>query len=89
MTVRAKLALCLLLSTGAACASDDPRVLAGQMIDLLRYDEQFGQYRQQCLKSLDAGSPDVLVGKNPDYYSGLRPGHPQYQGEVARLMRMK
>ena len=82
MKYRRALALCLGLAASLAQAADDPHALAGRLVELLHYDEQFAGYRRQCLQSQEEMSPEVLVAKSPDYFGGLRPGQPQW----ARVM---
>jgi len=81
------LGLCLGLAAAAGAApvpaAEDARALAGQLTVLLRNEEQLAGYRDQCLRSQDAMSPEVLVAKSPDYFGGLRPGHERWRRVMA------
>jgi hypothetical protein len=72
----------LLLPVAGAMAADDTGALARQFVELLRYEDQFVKYREQCVATHRTVSPEALVGKNAEYFGGIRPGHRNWQAIV-------
>ena len=69
-----------------ACTShavESARELADQLVALLRYDEQFDKYHEQCLATRKIASPEVLVSKNPRAFGEVQPGHSSWPAVMA------
>ena len=76
-------AIGLFLVSAQLKAAESPQFLADQFVTLLRYEEQYFKYREQCIATQRTVSPGALVAKNPDYFGGIRPGHKNWQVLVA------
>lgn len=73
--LRSLLVVTLLFSAiPGASAVGDKGSLAHQFVKLLRYEEQWAKYREQCSETYRAVSPEALVMKNPGYFGGIQPG---------------
>lgn len=70
------------VSTGVS-AAEESRALANKFVSALRYDEQFEKFKEQCITTYRAITPDALVKQNPDYFGGLRPGHVKWRRVVS------
>lgn len=73
----------LMLTLAHAEASDDASVLARQFVELLRYEEQFAKYQEQCVATHRTVSPEALIAQNGDYFGGVRPGHRSWPAIVS------
>lgn len=67
-----------LLCSAPAIAAESPQVLAEKFVVLLRYDEQFAKFHEQCLAQQRSVAPEALVAQTPEYFGGVRPGHPKW-----------
>ena len=57
----------------------DPKVdLAEQFVRLLRYSDQYIDYRRACVTTGSSVSPESLVRDNPNRFDGVRPGMKQW-----------
>jgi len=74
-------ALPLFLVSSASTAAQ-PADLALRFVDLMRYKEQYLQYQAQCIAMQRTVSPEALVAKNPAYFGGIAPGHPQWSAVI-------
>lgn len=72
------LSLAVLCSSQAAVAATAAAELAEQFVVLLRYDELYTKYQEQCIATQRSVSPESLVERNPNYFGGLRPGHAKW-----------
>ena len=70
-----------------AIADDEQTKLSRKFVDLLRYRDQFVQYQTQCIATQRTVSPEALVGKNPEYFGGIRPGQPKWPAIVEAYER--
>jgi len=57
----------------------ESEALAARFVHLLRYEEQFAKYREQCVATYRTVAPEALVAKNPEFFGGIRPGHNKWQ----------
>jgi hypothetical protein len=73
----------IVLFSGNVLAAEDTEVLAKKFVELLRYEDQFVKYREQCVTTHRTVSPEILVTKNPDYFLGIRPGNKKWSAVVA------
>lgn len=64
-------------------AQDGRSELSEKFVALLRFDEQFNKYQEQCVATQSSVSPEALVARNENYFSGIRPGHPKWPAVVA------
>ena len=83
MTLRFAL-ICLFLTLCARVyAADDAHALAVRFVDLLRYEDQFAIYQEQCVATQRTVSAEALVARNPDYFGGIRPDHKKWPAVTA------
>jgi hypothetical protein len=61
-----------------ANAADNKQASAERFVSLLRYEEQFNSYKNQCVAMHQTVSAEALVARNPDYFNGIRPGHKRW-----------
>lgn len=79
-----RLALLILAALSAAptFAAGGGAQLAERFVVLMRYDEQFSKYQEQCVATQSSVSPEALVERNPSYFGGIRPGHTKWPAVV-------
>lgn len=71
---RSFITVCLLSSSWSAWAADNKLDLAGEFVRLLRYSDQYADYRRACVTTGSAVTPESLVNENPNRFEGVRPG---------------
>lgn len=71
----------------SAMAEESTQVLAEKFVVLLHYDEQFVKYYEACIAQEHSVSPEMLIAKSPDYFGGIRPGHPKWAAVKAAYGR--
>lgn len=77
------LALTLTLASPWSIGADANAELAGRFVELLRYDEQYAKYQEQCTSMQRSVSPEALVERDSNYFGGIRPGSAKWPAVVA------
>lgn len=70
-----------------ALAADSTQALAERFVVLLRYEEQFVKYQEQCVATQRSVSPEALAARNPTYFGGIQPGHGKWPAVTAAYGR--
>jgi hypothetical protein len=68
---------------GNVCAANATDVLANKFVELLRYDELYIQYRDQCSATYRTISAESIDAKNPEYFGGIHPGQKKWPSITA------
>lgn len=71
-------ALPVFFAMPAASAADAPEALAKQLVEVLRLKDQFAEFKNTCLSPGNFGTPEQLVEKSSNYFSGIKPGNPKW-----------
>jgi len=70
---RLLIAVCLIFGAFLAQAADPNFDLAEQFVRLLRYSDQYIEYRRACVTTGSSVTPESLVRENPNRFEGVRP----------------
>ena len=78
MRARVLLLAALALLAAPAVRADDVIELAQHFVEVLGYDKEFARFREACVASRSAVSPESMVEAHPQYFGGIRPGTPKW-----------
>lgn len=72
------IAFLLAVLVGNASTANATATLADKFVELLRYDELYEQYRNQCVSTYQTMSAESIDAKNPEYFGGIHPGQKKW-----------
>jgi hypothetical protein len=68
----------ILFAAPIVSAEDTRESLAKQLVELLHLKDQFTEFKKACLSQGSAVTPEKLVEKSPNYFSGIKPDSPKW-----------